>query len=430
MKDKKKRVFFHPSSFILHPSPIQGRTMSFFSAIRVALSALLVNKGRSALTSLGIVIGISAVIAMVSAAGGARKKLDERLESVGKNLILIRAGGRTAHGTIADFVPLSNADAEALRRQLGPLLLGVSESQATQRMTSSRTGNWATMVVGSTPSVQAIREWKVERGRFIAKEDMQKVANVCVIGQTTRRKLFGTTIDPLNEIIRIDRMRLRVIGVLKEKGRMPQGADQDDQIMLPITTFQRKLVGEERVELIITAARSADLIPRAKEEITRVLRQQHHIKPGATDNFDVSSVKEMAEVAVVIARIMEILIAVIASISLVVGGIGIMNIMLVSVTERTREIGIRMAVGATGFDVLVQFLIEAVALALVGGVIGITLGMGGAIALAYFAKWPVIVEPGVVLLAFGVSAAVGIFFGYYPALKASRLDPIEALRYE
>jgi putative ABC transport system permease protein len=404
--------------------------MSFLSAIRVALGALLVNKGRSTLTSLGIVIGISAVIAMVSAGSGARKKLDERLESVGKNLILIRAGGRTQHGTEADSVPLTNADADALRKQLGNLLIGVSESQVTQRMASSRTGNWVTMITGVTPQLQQIRDWKLEYGRFFNKEDMDKQALVCILGQTTRQKLFGSKRNVLGELIRVDRLPLRVIGVLEEKGRMPTGADQDDQVMVPITTLQRKLVGAERVRLILAAARSEQLLDKAEGEITRILRQRHHLKAHDTADFDVSSVHEMAQLALVLTRTLQILIAVIASISLVVGGIGIMNIMLVSVTERTREIGIRMAVGATGFDVLVQFLIEAVVLSLVGGVIGITLGMGGAIVLARIAKWPVIVDPMVVLLAFGVSAAVGVFFGYYPALKASRLDPIEALRYE
>ncbi len=404
--------------------------MSFFSALRVALSALLVNKGRSTLTSLGIVIGISAVIAMVSAGSGARKKLDERLESVGKNLILIRAGGRTQHGTVADFVPLTNADAHALQKELSSILVGVSESQATQRMASSRTGNWATQIVGATPQIMKIRNWKMEHGRYFDKEDLDKQAAVCVLGQTTRRKLFGNNPSPLGELIRVDRLPLRVIGVLEEKGRMPTGADQDDQIMIPITTLQRKLVGEERVSLILAAARSEHLIDKAKEEITRVMRHRHHLKPDATADFDVSSIHEMAQLAQTMMKVLQVLIAVIASISLVVGGVGIMNIMLVSVTERTREIGIRMAVGATGFDVLVQFLIESVVLALVGGAIGITLGLAAAIGLARLGNWPVIVDPGIVLLAFAVSAAVGIFFGYYPALKASRLDPIEALRYE
>jgi putative ABC transport system permease protein len=404
--------------------------MTFVSALRVALSALLVNKGRSTLTSLGIVIGISAVIAMVSAGSGARKKLDERLESVGKNLILIRPGGRTQHGTVADFVPLTNADAHALAKELGPLLVGVSESQVTQRLASSRTGNWATQIVGATPQIMRIRNWKMDYGRFFTKEDLDKQAAVCVLGQTARRKLFGNNQSPLGQLVRVDRLPLRVIGILEEKGRMPTGADQDDQIMVPITTLQGKLVGEERVSLVLAATHSEDMIDKAKEEITRVMRRRHNLKHDATADFDVSSINEMAQLALTASKILQVLIAVIASISLVVGGIGIMNIMLVSVTERTREIGIRMAVGATGFDVLVQFLIEAVVLSLVGGIIGMTLGMAAALGLARVGNWPVIVDPGIVLLAFAVSAAVGIFFGYYPALKASRLDPIEALRYE
>jgi putative ABC transport system permease protein len=404
--------------------------MDFFSAIRVALTALLVNKGRSALTSLGIVIGTSAVIAMVSAAGGARQKLDERLDNVGKNLILVRPGTHTQAGAIADLKPLTNDDAAALRKQLGhSVLQGVAEVQVTMRTASTRTHNWFTMIVGTHPDMQRVRGWTMEYGRFFDEDDVKKRAAVCMIGKTVLDKLFPDTPNPIGQLIRVDRLQLRVIGVLNPKGRSPTGGDQDDQIFVPLTTLQRKIAGHESISIILTSVPDISLIDRAKDEISRVLRDKHRVKPGHED-FDVSSVQEMSELAVIMTRTMEILIAVIASISLLVGGIGIMNIMLVSVTERTREIGIRMAVGATPGDVLIQFLIEAIVLSVVGGIIGISLGIGGAVAMAIFARWPVYVDANMVLLAFLVSGGVGVFFGYYPALKASRLDPIEALRYE
>jgi len=404
--------------------------MSFLSAIRVALDALLVNRGRSALTSLGIVIGIGAVIAMVAAGGGARQVLDERLETVGKNLILIRAGARTQQGIVADFVPLTRDDADAIRKEVGPLLIGAAAVQTTQRLALTRTGKWATTIVGSTPDMLHIRNWQVPVGHFYTQDDVKKMAPVCLLGQTVRQHLFPDKPNPLGEWIRLDGLQVRIIGVLGEKGRSPTGADQDDQIFLPITTFQRRLVGEDKIGLIVAAARSEGALDHAKNEIIRVLRQRHNLKPGAPDDFDVSTVREMAELAGILTKTMQILVGVIASISLIVGGIGIMNIMLVSVTERTREIGIRMAVGATATDVLSQFLIEAVVLALMGGLIGITLGIAGAAGLGYVAQWPVVISPSIVAVSFLVSAGVGVFFGYYPALKASRLDPIEALRYE
>ncbi|HEV3204561.1 MAG TPA: ABC transporter permease, partial [Gemmataceae bacterium] len=398
--------------------------------IRVALTALLVNKGRSMLTSLGIVIGISAVIAMVSAGSGARYKLDDRLESVGKNLILIKAGSRTQQGIVADYNPLKSDDAAAIRKQMGPLLVGVAESQFTQRIVSTPNINHGTLIVGSVPDLKRIRNWKLAYGQFYSEEDVKRLAPVCLLGQSVRKKIFPDRPDPIGETVRVGHLQLRVIGVLEEKGRSPTGADQDDQIFIPITTLQRKLTGDDSIAIIVTATKSEEMIEKAKGELIRVMRDRHHIKPGGTEDFDVSTVREMAELAVILTTTMQILIAIIASISLVVGGIGIMNIMLVSVTERTREIGIRMAIGATPGDVLIQFLIEAVVLALVGGIIGITLGIGGAVGLAEVANWPVVVQPPVVLVAFLVAAGVGIFFGYYPALKASRLDPIDALRYE
>jgi putative ABC transport system permease protein len=403
--------------------------MGFFSAFGVAFAALLVHKGRSMLTSLGIVIGTGAVIAMVSAAGGARQKLDERLDNVGKNLILIRAGSRTQNGVLADAKTLTNEDAAVLRRQLRHLIEGVAEIQTSRRLASTRTRNCTTMITGTSPDMRKVRAWPVEQGRFITEEDLKKQAAVCVLGETVRAKLFPDRTNPIGQTVRVDRLALKVVGVLEAKGRSPIGGDQDDQIFVPLNTLQRKLVGEENLAQILTSVDSMDKIDNAKEEISRVLREKRRVKVGQED-FDVSSVQEMAELAVLMTRTMQILIGVIAGISLVVGGIGIMNIMLVSVTERTREIGIRMAIGATPADVLTQFLIEAIMLSLVGGLLGITIGAVTAIGLAWFVAWPIFVDYNMVLVSFGISAGVGVFFGYYPALKASRLDPIEALRYE
>jgi putative ABC transport system permease protein len=404
--------------------------MNLITAFRIALNALVIHKGRSCLTSLGIIIGTSAVISMVSAAGGARTKLDERLDNVGKTLIIIRAGSRTQNGTLADIKPLTNEEAAVLRKAIRPSTTGVAEVQATIRVVSTRTRNCATMVVGTSPDMQKVRGWVVQHGRFLTEEDLKKQAAICVIGQTVREKLFPDTPDPVGQVIRVgDRLQVRIVGVVEPKGRSPIGGDQDDQIFLPLNTLQRKLVGDEVLSMLLTSVDSVDKLDKTKHDITRILREKRRGKEGLED-FDVSSVQEMAEIAVVMTRTMQFLIGIIASISLVVGGIGIMNIMLVSVTERTREIGIRMAIGATPFDILTQFLIEAVMLSLLGGLIGISLGVAAAIGLAWAANWPVFIDYSMVLLSFVISGSVGVFFGYYPALKASRLDPIEALRYE
>jgi putative ABC transport system permease protein len=403
--------------------------MSFLAAVRVALGALLVHKGRSLLTSLGIVIGIAAVIAMVSAGDGVRHKLDKRMASLGKDLILVRAGARTKVGTIADTAPLTRDDAAALRKQLPWLLRAVAEVQLTQRTAATATHNRLQLLCGTTPDLQTLREWQLAAGRFLAREDLSQAASVCVIGDTVRRELFPDERTPLGRFVQVDRLRLRVVGVLAPKGRNPAGADQDDEVFVPITTLQRKLVGEDRINILLTAPRTEAQTDRALDEIARVLRQTHHVKAGAED-FDVSSVREMAELARFLTDTMQLLVAVIASLSLLVGGIGIMNIMLVSVTERTREIGIRLAVGASPADVLGQFLTEAVILALLGGLAGLTVGLGAAAGLAHVLDWPLVVAPGAVLIAVGVAAAVGVFFGFYPAWKASRLNPIDALRYE
>jgi putative ABC transport system permease protein len=404
--------------------------MSFLSAIRVALAALLVNKGRSALTSLGIVIGISAVIALVAAGSGARVKLEERLDSIGKNLILVRPGGRTESGIMREFTPLSVADSDAIRKRLGSLVIGVAPEQLTTRLGLTRTGKAGVGVVGVLPDLQPVRNWTIAQGRFISDDDVKKTAAVCIIGKTVQQNLFPDRPNPIGEIVRLPTIPFRVVGVLGEKGRSPTGEDQDNQIFIPLTTFQHQLVHQTDINIILATTRSESTIEQVKDEITKVMRERRRLKPGEPNDFDVSSVREMAELAQILTATLQGLVGVIASISLVVGGIGIMNIMLVSVTERTREIGIRMAVGATGADVLIQFLIEAVVLALLGGILGITLGALGAAALAEYFGWPLVVAPDIVLLAFAVSAGVGVFFGYYPAWKASRLDPIEALRYE
>jgi putative ABC transport system permease protein len=404
--------------------------MSFLSAIRVAVAALLVNKGRSALTSLGIVIGISAVIALVAAGSGARVKLEERLDSVGKNLILVRPGGRTESGIMREFTPLAMEDADAIHKRVGPLLVGVAPEQLTTRLALTRAGKWGVGVAGVVPDLQPVRNWKVAQGRFINDDDVKKTAAVCIIGQTAKQHLFPDRPNPIGEVVRLPTNPFRVVGVLGEKGRSPTGEDQDNQIFIPITTFQHQLVRQTDVNLILATARSESTIEQAKDEIIKVMRERRRLKPGEPNDFDVSSVREMAELAQILTATLQGLVGVIASISLLVGGIGIMNIMLVSVTERTREIGIRMAVGATGADVLIQFLIEAVVLALLGGILGITLGLVGAAVLADYFGWPLVVAPEIVVVAFGVAAGVGVFFGYYPAWKASRLDPIDALRYE
>jgi putative ABC transport system permease protein len=403
--------------------------MSFLSAIRIALDALLIHKGRSVLTSLGIVIGISAVIAMVSAGEGARLLLEDRISSLGTNLILVRAGTRSQQGMVADFAPLTGADARAIRERLGHELTAVAETQMAQRLVSTPTAHHGTSVVGVTHDLLLVRGWKMESGRFISVADVKKMADVCAIGTTIKDKLFPHQANVLGRTLRIGSLNLRIIGVMEPKGHSPVGADQDDQIFMPLTTFQRKLAGEERLSLILTSTRTQAEIERAKEDILQLLRQRRHLKPG-NETFDVSSVYEIANLAMVVTTVLQLLVSLVAGISLVVGGIGIMNIMLVSVTERTREIGIRTAIGATPSNVLTQFLMEALALSLTGGLLGITLGLALALLLARLTGWPIVISPLAIVVASGVSGAVGVFFGYYPAWKASRLDPIQALRHE
>jgi putative ABC transport system permease protein len=408
--------------------------MGFFAALRVALAALVVNKGRSALTSLGIVIGISAVIAMVAAGTGAKEKLDERLDSVGKSIILVRPGGRTTTGIMVQGTPLTGEDAAALRADpmLKSLLIGAAESQANQAQVTTSAGSFVSTISGIWPDMFHIRNWKVSAGRLFDHSDNKAANMVCVIGETIAKKLFPgrRPSDMIGQRMRLYGQSLLIVGVLIPKGRTPIGQDQDDQVFLPISTLQQKLGQEPRIAVITCTARTNEDINPAKDRIVKILRDRHHLRPGVPDDFDATSVEEMAAIGVLLTNTLNILVIVIASISLIVGGIGIMNIMLVSVTERTREIGIRMAVGATPNDVRNQFLIESVVLSLGGGLIGVLLGLGFAVAITHYLDWPLRLSPIYPAVAFGVAAGVGVFFGYYPAVKASRLDPIEALRFE
>jgi putative ABC transport system permease protein len=404
--------------------------MGFVSALRVALSALVVNKGRSTLTSLGIVIGISAVIALVSAGDGARLLLDEKLETVGKNIMVVRGGGRSQQNMITSVSLLTHEDADAIRRQLGPQLVGIAPLQQLGGIATARNSPpWTTFFVGCTPDLARVRKWSLDAGVFIRDEDVKASARVCLIGQTVRQHIFPDNPRPLGKTLYANGQPLKVVGVLSEKGKNPLGADQDNQVFIPLNTLEQLISGKHHLTQIVTAPLDPSKGDQIRAEIKRVVRETHHVKAGSED-FDVFSVHEMAQLATVVTKTLQILIIVIASISLIVGGIGIMNIMLVSVTERTREIGIRMAVGATPGNVLIQFLIEAVVLAMVGGVIGITLGMVGAFGMAKLIGWPLVISPSIVLMTFAIAGGVGVFFGFYPARKASRLDPIEALRYE
>jgi putative ABC transport system permease protein len=403
--------------------------MNFTAAVRLAFGALLVHKGRSALTSLGIIIGIAAVIALVSAGDGAWLKLDEKLVSAGKDLIIIRPGARRGN-VVADLAPLTVSDADALRKGLGPLVVGVAPWQVSPRLASTRTARAITTAVGTTEDFRHVGHWQLAQGRFFDDRDVKREARVCLIGQTVLRKLFPDRPDPVGEWVRLDATPFKVIGVLAKKGVTPIGLDQDDQIFFPLGALPGASAARTGLAMILTAPREDRLTERVKEEVGKVLRRQHNLRPGAGNDFDVTSVGELAQFALVAMTTLRVLVVVIASVSLVVGGIGIMNIMLVAVTERTREIGIRMAVGATPRDVLRQFLIEAVALALTGGVLGVAVGIAGAAGLAYVAGWPLVIAPGTVLVALLVTGGVGVFFGFYPALRASRLDPIVALRHE
>ena len=404
------------------------------STIKIALAAIKVNKMRSGLTMLGIIIGVGAVITMLAVGTGARRMIAEQIASIGSNLLIILPGASTAGGMRmgAGTQPtLSMGDAEAVRKdvpeveEVAPILGGTA-----QIVYGSE--NWSTNVSGTTPGFFFIRDWRVESGRLFTEEDVRSATKVCVLGRTVAYNLFGG-IPPVGQSVRIKNVPFIVIGVLEEKGQSPIGADQDDTILIPVTTAQKKIFGTAfpgMVRIISVKARSAEDLSRAERKITELIRQRHHIGAKQEDDFTVRNITQMMQAAEQSTKVMTLLLGAVASVSLLVGGIGIMNIMLVSVTERTREIGLRMAVGAKIWDIRLQFIIEAVILSVIGGAFGIFAGIGGSILVSNLAGWNTAVSVFSVLLAFSFSAIVGVFFGFYPAYKASFLDPIEALRRE
>jgi putative ABC transport system permease protein len=403
--------------------------MRVAEVIRIALRAVARHKMRSVLTMLGISIGVGAFICSVAVGEGASQQVQEHIRSLGENMIWVEAGGRNVsgvrtgtHGTRS----LTHGDARAIQEQV-PLVHDISPNVDTHSTVVYHDQNWFTQVRGVSPEYLPVRYWRIERGAPFSREDVDYAAKVCLLGQTVVTNLFGPN-DPIGETIRVQRLPCRVVGVLALKGQSPTGQDQDDVVIMPVTTVQKKIRGAYWLDDIFCSAVSPTAIAAAEAEITALLRERHHILRGQADDFNLRHPVEIARASAASQRTMTLLLGSIASVALLVGGIGIMNIMLVSVAERTREIGIRMAVGARGRDILAQFLVEAVTLSLLGGGIGTVLGLLGAYGIASIAQWHTLIRADSIAAALICAGAVGIFFGFYPARRASRLDPIEALR--
>ena len=404
------------------------------STLKISFRALRVNKMRSALTMLGIIIGVGAVITMLAVGTGASERISKQIASVGSNLIIILPGSTTSGGLrmgAGTQQTLKKEDADAILKEcpavsdVAPVLNGAAQIVYGNQ-------NWSTGVHGTTSSILNVRDWSLVSGRAFTEQDIRNATKVAILGQTVTDSLFGGT-EPLNQIIRIKKVPFTVIGILDKKGQSPMGQDQDDVIYIPVTTAQKKIFGTSfpgMVRSILVKARTTEDLDTAESQIKELLRQRHRIGPRQENDFTVRNLTSIMQVAEQSTKVMTLLLGAIASVSLLVGGIGIMNIMLVSVTERTREIGIRMSVGAKTWDIRLQFIVEALTLSLVGGVIGIIAGIAGSQILTALAGWSTIVSPLSVILAFGFSGMIGIFFGFYPAYKASLLNPIDALRYE
>jgi len=401
---------------------------------QIALRALRTNKMRSSLTMLGIIIGVGAVITMVAVGAGASRKLEDQISMMGSNLLIVQPGSQTSGGLRmggGSQQTLNLDDAFAIEKEC-PAVQDVAPTLEGAAQIVSGNLNWSTRVTGTTSGMLSVRDWLLSSGRAMTDDDVKSAAKVALLGQTVVDSLFGG-IDPIDQIIRIKKIPFKVIGVMVSKGQSMVGQDQDDVVYVPITTAQKKLFGTSfpgMVRMITIKARSLEDLPNAESQITDLLRQRHHIGINKDDDFSVRNLTQFMQTAEEQTKIMTILLGAIASISLLVGGIGIMNIMLVSVTERTREIGIRMSIGAKTWDIRLQFIMEAIILSLMGGFIGLIVGFAGSKIVSVLSGWPTSVSVLSALLSFAFSGMVGIFFGFYPAYKASLLNPIDALRYE
>ncbi|HEY5480746.1 MAG TPA: ABC transporter permease [Verrucomicrobiae bacterium] len=405
--------------------------MRYFVIFKAAFRALRRNKMRTVLTMLGIIIGVGAVIAMVGIGNGAKAQVQARIAALGQNVIMVFAGSVNRGGVYSGSGgagTLTVEDALAMEKEV-PGVSAVSPEVRSGAQIMAGNNNWSTSVMGEGVGYLGIRQWDIEDGTMFTDADVRAAAKVCILGKTTADHLFPED-DPVGKTIRIKNVPMKVLGVLRAKGASMFGSDQDDTVVVPYTTGMKRFAGVTTLRMINVQAASPEQMTEVQNGIAELLRQRHRIQPGRDDDFMMRNQQEIAEAMSATTDVMTALLAAIASVSLLVGGIGIMNIMLVSVTERTREIGIRMAVGARAHDILLQFLIEAVVLSSTGGMLGILCGVGGAKLITMIKNWPTLVSANSIIIAFAFSAVVGVFFGFYPARKASQLDPIDALRYE
>lgn len=408
--------------------------MNALSLLQLAWRALLRNKLRAFLTMLGIIIGVGSVITMVAIGEGSKQSIRSQLSSMGSNMVTVRpssnqtVGGGARLGA-SDLQTLKVSDAELLKKQAS-YLTAVSPAVSANGQVINSAKNWPTSMQGVSPEYLSIREWKLKDGISFSDEDVKTASKVCLLGQTVVDNLFDAGENPIGKTIRFDKIPLKVIGILEEKGENTFGQDQDDVILAPYTTVQKRILAIDFIQTIYASAIDEKSSSLATEEATSLLRKAHKLQNGEDDDFTVRTQAELISTISSTSELLTVLLAAIAGISLVVGGIGIMNIMYVSVTERTKEIGLRMSIGARGLDILLQFLVEAILISITGGIIGVALGLTASKLVSVFLSWPTLVSQSSIVLSFAVCAITGVFFGYYPAQKASRLDPIEALRYE